>query len=596
MQVVDCIGIDLGTTNSCVAYHKNGKIVVVSENGRGYIPSVIAVDEYKTSCGSSAELQKGRKNVAYELKRILGKRYSDPIAQACKRQWSFEIRQKENDGIIVHLQDKNHSYDLAVNELYAMLIKSIVEKSEAVIGDPVKKAVITVPATFSDIYRSITMLCAEAAGLEVVQILEEPVAAAICYADQIENNSKVLVFDMGGGTFDVCILEITADEHGNRLYKKLATDGDPFLGGMDITEKLGDCIKQRLQDEGHDIPNESKFLNMCEKIKIEMSMHPEVDLGTYDDDYDDIVITREELEHYIADITDKAIQIVNRCVERAGLSAVNIDSVIMVGGSSNLELFRDKLKQIFRRVERTVNVEEVVAKGALMYYMGVNGMLNNTTITLRMETNSRYVIQQPNDQVYVMMDNKRPYGVEIEKKFTTFRDGDSFIQLPLAQGNSSRFSENQYIGRLIIRDIPIKPKGEVVVTVHCKVDMNGIVHFSAKMDPIDGFLARDAIAELSNPVLPTDRQEVTQTIKYFGKKHEEIEQQKQKARCQNQLMKMKSCLSDRSYEGNQWIYYSLIQNWCEYADATSQEYQAVIDHILGQLEAEGFARYEVEVA
>lgn len=534
--------------------------------------------------------------MAYELKRILGKRYSDPVAQECKKRWSFEIRQKENDGIMVHLQDKNHSYDLAVNELYAMLIKSIIEKSEAVIGEPVKKAVITVPATFSDIYRSITMLCAEAAGLEVVQILEEPVAAAIYYAEQIENNSKVLVFDMGGGTFDVCILEITADEHGNRLYKKLATDGDPFLGGMDITKKLGDLIKQRLQRDGLEIPNESKFLIMCEKAKIEMSMHLDVDLGTYSDDYDGITITREELERYITNITDDAIQIVNRCVERAGLSAVNIDSVIMVGGSTNLGFFKDKLQQIFRRVERTVNVEEAIAKGALMYYMGVNGMLNNTTITLRMETNARYVIQQPNDQVYVMLDNKRPYGIEIEKKFTTCRDGDSFIQLPLAQGNNNRFSENQYIGRLIIRDIPIKPKGEVVVTVYCKVDMNGIVHFSAKMDPIDGFPARDAIAELSNPVLPTDRQEVAQTINYFGKKCEEIEKQKLKLRCQNQLMKMKSCLSDRSYEGNQWIYYSLIQYWCEYADATSQEYLAVINHILAQLKAEGFAPYEIEVA
>ena len=596
MQVVDCIGIDLGTTNSCVAYYKNNEIQVVSENGRGYIPSVIAVDGYKAICGFPAEILKGRKNAAYELKRILGKRFSDPIAQECKRRWSFEIRQKADDSIIVHLQDKERSYDLAVNELYSMLIKSIIEKSEAVIGDTVKKAVITVPATFSDIYRSITMLCAEAAGLEVVQILEEPVAAAICYADQIENNSNVLVFDMGGGTFDVCILEITADEHGQRLYKKLATDGDPFLGGMDITRQLAESVRKRLQDAGRDIPNESKFLNMCEKAKIEISMHDSTDLGNYNDDYEGILVTRDELEHSISDVINKAIQIVNRCVERAGLTAVNIDSVIMVGGSSNLEYFKGKLNQIFRNVKKTLNVEEAIAKGALMYYMGVNGMLSNTQIVLRMETNARYVIQQPNDQVYVMIDSKRPYGIEIQKKFTTFRDGDSFIQLPLAQGNSNLFSENQYIGRLIIRNIPIKPKGEVVVTVHCKVDMNGIVHFSAKMDPIDGFPERDAVAELSNPVLPTDRQEVVQTIYYYGKKREEIEKQKQKVRCQQQLMKMKSCLSDRRYEGNMWYYYSLVQNWCDYADVTSKEYETVINGIIDQLGTEGFMRHEVEVA
>lgn len=540
-------------------------------------------------------MHKGNKNVAYELKRILGKTYSDAVTQECKKRWSFEIKQKAGDLVLVHLTDKHRSYDISVNELYAILIKSIKDKSEAAMGEALTKAVITIPATFSDSYRSITMLCAEAAGLEVVQILEEPVAAAICYAEQIANNSKVLVFDMGGGTFDVCILEITTDEYGKRLYKKIYADGDPFLGGMDITTQLAELLKQKLQNRGYAVPSQSTLISICEKVKIEISMNNEVDLSSYYDDCDNVFITREEFYDRIRNILDKAIRIVNRCVTSAGLTVASIDSVIMVGGSSNLNFFQDKLAQIFRKVERTVNPEEAIAKGALLYYMGTNNLLNNTSIVVQMRTNTRYVIQQPNDQVYVMIDSKMPYGIVIKKRFTTYRDNDSFIQLPLAQGNSNRFSENQYIGRLIIRNIPIKRRGEVKVTVTCRVDMNGIVNFSAKMDPIDNMPARDAIAELSNPVLPTDTQQLTQTINYYSKKQEEIGKRNQQQKCQQQLERMQTCLQQKDYAGNKWIYYSLIQAWCDHAEATSQEYSIVINDIVHQLEDEGFKSYDVAV-
>ena len=595
METVDCIGLDLGTTNSCVAFHRNGKTDVVAENSRGYIPSVIAVEGYKAICGFAAEIQKGKKNVAYELKRILGKRYSEEITQQCKSRWSFEIKQKDDDSVLVHLQDKERSYDLSVNEMYAMLIRSIKEKSEAYIGDAVTKAVITVPATFSDIYRAITMLCAEAAGLEVVQILEEPVAAAICYANQINSNSKVLVFDMGGGTLDVCILDITADETGKRLYTKLNTDGDPFLGGMDITKAFAEYLKPKLEAHGMAIPQESKFIEICENVKIELSTNDTVDLGFYYNDFAGVEVAREELNRCISGIVNRAIDMVNKCMRDIGLSPVNIDSVIMVGGSSNIPILQEKLRQIFAHVESTVNPEEAIAKGALLYYMGVNGMLNDTRIVVRMETNARYVVQQPDDRVYVIMDKKMNYGAEIRKRFMNARDGDSFIQLPLAQGNSNRFSENQYIGRLIIRDIPIKPKGEVIVTLTCKISMNGIISFSARMDPIGDFPERDAVAELSNPVLPSDKLLVSQTLDWYSRKHQEIDTERQKSRCQQQLTMMKSCLRDRKYEGDKWIYYSLIQNWCDHAEATPQKYETVINDIVHQLEEEGFASYDVSV-
>ena len=591
IDIDNCIALDIGTTNSCVACWTNGEIRIVQDINHSYFPSLVSINNYQVSCGDSAKIYEGRENCAYQLKRMIGRAFNDNHVQKLIERWPFTVSSGRNGVIEVTLKDNQNEYTFSVNVLYSFFIKYLKDRAEEFLGHPVTQAIITIPAVFSDIARETTIICAEAVGLNVVHVLEEPVAAAITYANRIMSNSRILVYDFGGGTFDVCILEVTENERGEREYKKICTAGDPFLGGEDLNPPLSDYIKRILLERN--IPFDEKKLEkklgkVAEECKIFLSSHPNCDTVPNGLDIDEsIIITREELERIIRPYIEKTIEIVDDCIADAHLNPSDINSVILIGGSSQIPMIKSLLSKRFI-VKSTVNVEEAVARGAMIYAVGKHKAGGVKEIHVPAMTNMRYVTRLPHDAVYTLIDRGVECPFSESRLFETYRDNQSFISIPLAQGNSEYFSQNQFLGSLVVKSIPRRPKGEVRVEITSTIDKNGIIHFSAQTMKMRDFPSVKAEVELMNNAPPhNDEIEYIQTtIQDTLKNWEEVKQkQERKKECGQQLENMRSLLEKNGANSDAWYFYTLEKYWFDEVDASKEDYDTVINSIVRKMES-----------
>ena len=482
------IGIDLGTTNSCVAIVEHGTPVVIPNRG-GYktTPSMVAVTEAgKRLVGHIAKRQAitNAENTVYAAKRLIGRKWNSPQVKNAVATSSYRIVEGPHNDVRIVLRDKEYS----VPEISAMVLQEMKVIAEDYLGEPVSKAVVTVPAYFNDNQRQATKDAGEIAGLEVIRIINEPTAAALSYGFGRNIEKTVAVYDFGGGTFDISILEIGA--HG--VFKVIATAGDTFLGGEDIDARIIDWLVQGFKEEhGIDLRQDRMALqrlkDAAEKAKCELSgvRETEVNLpfiissGRNEALHLQRTLTRETLEELSDDLTERTVDICRQTLEDARLGKDEIEEVILVGGMTRMPKIQTAVATFFaKEPNKGVHPDEVVALGAAI--QGAALVDDKQEMVLLDVTPHALGIMTFGSYFEELIPQNTTVPTHRTKIFTTSRDNQTAVKILVMQGESQRAEENELLGEFILTGLRRAPKGQVEIEVTFEINADGIVSVKAK--------------------------------------------------------------------------------------------------------------------
>ncbi|MBI3342100.1 molecular chaperone DnaK [Candidatus Curtissbacteria bacterium] len=477
------IGIDLGTTNSCVAVVEAGKPKVIhSAEGRNTIPSV--VDPVKHIVGDVAKRQMivNPKTTIFSVKRLMGRKYKDPEVQRDIKWLPYEVKEGRDGMAVVSVE----GHDYTPQEVSAMILQKIKADAEAYLGEKVEKAVITVPAYFDDSQRQATKQAGEIAGLQVERIINEPTAAALAYGLDKSHAHTIAVYDLGGGTFDVSILEL-----GEGVFEVKATNGDTHLGGDDFDSKIVEyLVEQFKSDSGVDItkdrPALQRLRDAAEKAKIELSTTQETEISipylTATDagpQHLQLKLTRAKLESIVTELVEKTFGPVKDVLKDAKLDASKIDEVILVGGMTRMPLIVEKVKAFFgKEPNKSINPDEVVAIGAAVQGAVLGGemkemvLLDVTPLTLGIETLGG--VSTP------LISRNTTVPTSKTEVFSTASDNQTSVDINVLQGERPMAADNKSLGRFILDGIPPAPRGVPQVEVTFDIDASGILSVKAK--------------------------------------------------------------------------------------------------------------------
>jgi molecular chaperone DnaK len=480
------IGIDLGTTNSAMAVMQSGKPeIIANSEGNRTTPSVVAVNKNgERLVGQVARRQQvtNPKNTIYEVKRLIGRNWSDKEVQRDIKLMGYEMV-KSGNGVKVKMGDKEYSPE----EVSAMVLGKLKTDAESFLGDKVTEAVITVPAYFDDSQRQATKDAGKIAGLEVKRIINEPTAAALAYGlDKEKAEEKIAVYDLGGGTFDVSILEL-----GDGVFEVKSTNGDTHLGGADFDRVVINYFADEFKKEhGIDIRDDNaamqRLRDEAEKAKIELSTAQEVDVNlpflTADADgpkHFEHKLTRAKLESLVAELIDKTAEPCEKALKDAGLKASDIDAVVLVGGMTRMPAVQDKVKKIFGKDPmKGVNPDEVVAIGAAIQGGVLQGdvkdvlLLDVTPLSLGIETMGGVMTK--------LIERNTTIPTSKSEVFSTAADNQPQVEIHVAQGERDMIEGNKSLGRFVLDGIPSAPRGVPQIEVTFNIDANGILNVTAK--------------------------------------------------------------------------------------------------------------------
>jgi molecular chaperone DnaK len=480
------IGIDLGTTNSCVAV-MDGKDAKVIENAEGArtTPSIVAFTaDGERLVGQPAKRQAvtNPENTVFAVKRLIGRRYDDPVTEKDKKLVPYKIVKGDNGDAWVEAGARKQS----PSQISAMILQKMKETAEAYLGEKVEKAVITVPAYFNDAQRQATKDAGRIAGLEVLRIINEPTAAALAYGLDKKEGKTIAVYDLGGGTFDISVLEI-----GDGVFEVKSTNGDTFLGGEDFDMRLVEYLANEFKkDQGIDLKNDKLALQRlkeaAEKAKIELSSASQTEINlpfiTADQTgpkHLTMKLTRSKFEQLVDDLVQRTIEPCKAALKDAGLKAAEIDEVVLVGGMTRMPKIQEIVKQFFgKEPHKGVNPDEVVAIGAAIQAGVLQGdvkdvlLLDVTPLSLGIETLGGVFTR--------LIDRNTTIPTKKSQVFSTAEDSQSAVTIRVFQGEREMAADNKLLGQFDLVGIPPAPRGVPQIEVAFDIDANGIVNVSAK--------------------------------------------------------------------------------------------------------------------
>jgi len=485
------LGIDLGTTNSCFAVTKNGDAEVLeNEEGNRTTPSVVAInknDEQLVGTLAKRQAVSNPENTVHSVKRFIGRKFDEDEVQEDNKALPYEMRQSDQGGVEIKMDDRWYKPE----EISAKVLQKIKRDAEAKLGEEIKEAVITVPAYFDDSQRQATKQAGQIAGFKVRRILNEPTAAALAYGLNKKEDEQIVVFDFGGGTFDISILEV-----GDDTVEVKATGGDPHLGGEDFDKRILDyLIKEYKKQEGVDLSKDKlavqRLKEAAEKAKRELSSAKETEINlpyiTQGDDGPQhfvMKLTRAKLEDLVEDLIEKSIKLVKKTVtekepQGAGLNMSDIDEIILVGGQTRMPAIQDSVKQLFDMdPHKGINPDEVVAIGAAIQAGIMQGdvrdvlLLDVTPLSLSIETMGGVST--------TMIPKNTTIPTEKKQTFSTATDNQESVEVKVLQGERPMAKDNKTLAKFILDGIPPAPRGVPQIEVTFDIDADGILNVSAK--------------------------------------------------------------------------------------------------------------------
>ncbi len=480
------LGIDLGTTFSAMAIMEGGEPKIIeNREGARTTPSIVAVSKNgEILVGVQARRQQvtNPKNTIFVVKRLIGRRFSDPEVQKDKKLLPYEIREAQDGGVEVKMQEKWYK----PAEISAMVLRKLKQDAEDKLGEKITEAIITVPAYFDDSQRKATKLAGEIAGLEVKRVINEPTSAALAYGLDKKKDEKIVVYDFGGGTFDISILEVSAD-----TIEVKATGGDTHLGGEDFDQEIMQWIAQQYKkDAGIDLLQDplatQRIKEAAERAKIELStsMETEINLPFITSDASGpkhllYKLTRAQLENLVRKYIDRSIELVRQTMQEAKISVAEINEVVLVGGQTRMPAMQEEVKKLFGKdPNKTINPDEVVAIGAAIQGGILRGevrdvlLLDVTPLSLGIET-----LGSVNT---ILIAKNTTIPTSKSQVFSTAADNQTSVEVHVVQGERPMAQDNKSLGRFILDGIPPAPRGIPQVEVTFDIDANGILSVTAK--------------------------------------------------------------------------------------------------------------------
>ncbi len=486
------IGIDLGTTYSCVGVWRNGNVEIIPNDiGARTTPSVVSFTKHERLIGQAAKNQitKNCQNTIYDSKRLIGRRFEDPEVQYDMKTFPFKIEKDQlRNRLLISVEYKNQIKKFLPEEISAMILEKLKKTAEDYLGKKIYDSVLTVPAYFNDNQRQATKDAGRIAGLNVIRMINEPTAAAIAYGlnKKSDQERNILVFDLGGGTFDISILSVDST-----LFEVRATRGDTHLGGEDFDNALMRyCIEEFKEETGIDISNNQKVLRRlkvsCEKAKrdLSLSQQVEIDIDSLAEGKDfNIKITRPQFEDLCKDLFKRCIKPIELALEDAQIQKDKIDDIILIGGSTRIPKIQEIVKEFFngKELDKTINPDEAVAYGAAVQAAIVNNIEDDglERLVLLDVAPLSLGIKIANGQMNVLIPRNTTIPCEQKNYYATADDEQASFLIEVYQGERELASQNIFLGSFLISGIRISKNGDVLCEVTFSLDINNILHVSA---------------------------------------------------------------------------------------------------------------------